>query len=192
MRPTRATVRSDSDRWSGAFQVLKMKRPAERRAHSFLAGGLGFEPRLTESESDGDPGRGRVSGRPGRDFSLVDRTALFHRPYTEPEGCKHALLVECPNPLNGLRASRPTPFRTARRTGSCRPGGSALPHASRAPQTPQVRDRMSPPRLGPGKPRTWETAEWLIPRMLKADVARLGSTQSGHSTHQFTKISGSK
>ena len=29
----------------------KMKRPADWRAHSFLAGGLGFEPRLTESES---------------------------------------------------------------------------------------------------------------------------------------------
>jgi hypothetical protein len=169
-----------------------MKRPAERRAHSFLAGGLGFEPRLTESESDGDPGRGRVSGRPGRDFSLVDRTALFHRPYTEPEGCKRALLVECPNPLNGLRASRPNPFRTARRTGSCRPGGRPcrMPHARRRPRKCETGCR----RRGWGLEnlRTWETAEWLIPRMLKADVARLGSTQSGHSTHQFTKISSSK
>ena len=31
--------------------IIKLKRPAKRGRFDFMAGGLGFEPRLTESES---------------------------------------------------------------------------------------------------------------------------------------------
>jgi hypothetical protein len=53
-----------------------MKRPADWRALSFMAGGLGFEPRLTESEYDGDPGW-REQTEDGEGFSAW-RTASPH------------------------------------------------------------------------------------------------------------------
>ena len=56
LRDVVRALRRCAPRWGPRFVVLvpthqRMKRPADWRAHSFLAGGLGFEPRLTESES---------------------------------------------------------------------------------------------------------------------------------------------
>ena len=60
----------------------------------------------------------RVSRRPGRDFSVADRTALADRAHPEPEPCKPALTCWRPNAVNGLGASRPNLFRTTRRTAA--------------------------------------------------------------------------
>ena len=58
----------------------------------------------------------RASRRPGRDFRWADRTAPPDRAHPEPEPGFSVRRSGRPMPVNGLGASRPSLFRTPRRT----------------------------------------------------------------------------
>ncbi len=69
--------------------------------------------RHADFQYDGDRGSATPSGRPGRDFSEADRTALPRRTHTEPERRGRGPRDAPPMPVNGLRAAEPNLFRTA-------------------------------------------------------------------------------
>jgi hypothetical protein len=73
--------------------------------------------RHADFQYGGDPGSARASGRPETYFRLADRTAPRDRAHAEPNALIVALTLLRSNAVNGLQASRPNSFRTARRTG---------------------------------------------------------------------------
>ncbi len=64
-----------------------------------------------------EPGSARASRRLERDFRKADRTAPPDRAHTEPESRYWTEPRGKPKKRNGVGASRPNFFRTARRTG---------------------------------------------------------------------------
>ena len=68
--------------------------------------------RHADFQYDGEPGSAGPNRRPGRHFSVPDRTCPPDRPHAEPTPAVPGPRYGAPVSLNGLRASRPNLFRT--------------------------------------------------------------------------------
>jgi len=140
--------------------------------------------RHADFQYGGEARPARGSRRSGRDFCFADRTAPPDRAHPEPEAWKPALFLERPNAVNGLGASRPNRFRTARRTGPSRGPGGLAPGVPKFGCTGSGRGNLE--TWQPGNLRALGPAE--IGRLPGFEIARLSPYRPAAATQRGREV----